>query len=179
MAIRKVAAKTRAPVQSAAARALKKYKATMAETLKEVKPPVEVKVKKRTPRVRLNFSNHGGGCCGMSHLSSFGATLTGNWYTHIDGGERRLEYVEDVANDLVKLVRTRSQRRTGCAEVVLTDDQMTQDDYLWHKALLKAGFVRVTRFLNSNSDNYCNIYHGPYGQPKAVRADPLVIDFKE
>lgn len=133
--------------------------------------------RKRLPR--LSFGNHGGGCCGMSHLLGFDETTKAHWSYCSDSygktPEERIEnYKEDLKLELLDLVLTKSKRPSGCVEVVLTDSQVIQDNFEHHKNLLAAGFTRVTRFYNSNSGNYCNIYHQPYGQPdKVSRRDPL------
>lgn len=83
---------------------------------------------------------HGGGCCGINHISGFG------------GGETK--------EHLLALIGTESRRRTRSMilEVVLTNGQCKQ--YPNHpKWLQELGFKLVSRFCNPNSGNICNVFH--------------------
>lgn len=89
---------------------------------------------------------HGGECCGITHVSNFDT------------------YSEPTADEL-KAAAEEFQRDHGGAsrdhmyEAVLTDNQLSWKDGFWRKQLKKAGFKKVTRFRNSNSGNYCNVFH--------------------
>lgn len=84
----------------------------------------------------MELNAHGGGCCGITHINSFG---TANIET------LRL-YLRQ--HDLVGF-------GSRMLEAVLTDAQAQH----WEAPLLNNGFVKVARFRNSNSGNFCNIYY--------------------
>jgi hypothetical protein len=70
--------------------------------------------------------------------------------------------------------------QSGLIEATLTDQQasekpMAKDPDNWHQILLKEGFRRVSRFKNSNTGNYINVYHLTVGQPRGRnrKADPF------
>lgn len=96
--------------------------------------------------------DHGGGCCGMTHVYEFpdlktDCTEKGNREAAIDG------FLSTVTQ-----TDTRHYANTGSHlyEVVLLDSQLRSG---WLYVLQKAGFRRVSRFLNSNSGNICNVFH--------------------
>ncbi len=82
------------------------------------------------------WAEHGGECCGMSHIHNIGGPTT---LSFID---RRLE---DFPHH-------------HCVEIVLTDNQI-KDSKALMKGIKKRGFKLVSRFLNDNSGNYCNVLH--------------------
>jgi hypothetical protein len=49
----------------------------------------------------------------------------------------------------------------GILEVILTDKFLKNHEHgaLWAKKLKEAGFKLVSRFLNKNSGNVCNVFH--------------------
>lgn len=92
----------------------------------------------------MHRQEHGGGCCGINHIYGFNAQSR-SWTFKL----------------LKEAIRQRKdERRSGLMEVVLTDAQaITYDEFLTQQK-----FYRVARFLNSNSGNYCNVYHLRTGQ---------------
>jgi len=120
----------------------------------------------------MNYGEHGGGCCGISHVSNFPYECSPIWETALD---RTLDesYREIRENVLQNYIDTISSRRgwhdesplpeelpknwkvNHLIKVVLTDQQML----MWAETLKKKGFRLVTRFLNSNSGNHCNVLH--------------------
>lgn len=74
---------------------------------------------------------HGGLCCGIKHKHDF--------------------YRNSTKRDLEPVKR-------GLTEIVLTDGQIVLlNDRAY--TYLKSKYRLVTRFFNSNSGNYCNIFH--------------------
>ena len=87
----------------------------------------------------MNFSEHGGGCCGVTHL------------LNMDTLER--SFRADLAH---KLTSFNEAYPTGRAlEVVLNRDQRGRH----RDELLNQGFVEVYAFHNSNSGNACFVYY--------------------
>ena len=86
------------------------------------------------------LSYHGGRCCGINHMHSFNGTET----------------VEDIK----KLIASTRQRATRgmLIEAVLTNGQCNYYPSLLTN-LQKVGFKLVSRFLNPNSGNICNVFH--------------------
>lgn len=102
---------------------------------------------------RLNLDEHGGGCCGAAHLWGF---------PHISPKRKNYCVTPAVAKDMLKRGIERFMEdnlddypRLGLIEVILTDGQL---DNGWKKILEDEGFVHHRRWLNSNSDNFCNLY---------------------
>lgn len=131
----------------------------------------------------MYVQGHGGYCCGIKHIWGFGVSLTRRlpaivaveqrdtaleMYKNIypsaapaeSSKDRFLRYVEFCKNTWPKQV----------IEVVLTD-YAHQTSYQsqrieWEPVLLEAGFVLVTKALNSNSRNNIYIYHLKTNQPQ-------------
>ena len=84
----------------------------------------------------MAVNGHGGECCGINHSHSYYGTL--------DHKKKQLD--SDVSNI----------RRGVLCEVVLTDDQLFDGfaGYLFQK-----GFRLVSRFVNSNSFHFVNVFH--------------------
>lgn len=97
--------------------------------------------------------DHGGACCGLSHLHEFPARAD------IDLVKRKIE------RELVELSRAAAYDYEGAdekipwkvfghaIEVVLTDAQMQ----VWSQDLKKFGFKLCYRWKNDNSGNHCNL----------------------
>jgi len=85
--------------------------------------------------------SHGGQCCGINNIYGFGATET-------------KERIQSLIN-----ISERNRRSRGMVfEVVLTNQQCK--NYPDHpKWLQELGFKLVTRFINPNSGNICNVFH--------------------
>lgn len=85
-------------------------------------------------------SSHGGRCCGINHISGFGAATT----------------KQDIVN---ALANTRQYERRGqLVEAVLTNRQLNSNPHLG-QILDETGFKLVSRFQNPNSGNICNVFH--------------------
>ncbi len=82
------------------------------------------------------WSEHGGECCGMTHIYNIGGPTT-------------LSYIDRQLQDLP---------HHHCVEIVLTDGQIRANKTIV-RGLKQRGFKLVSRFLNDNSGNYCNVLH--------------------
>lgn len=80
-------------------------------------------------------SRHGGGCCGIRHITGFGYK-DANSIKELDWCIKSV-----LANRLM--------------EVTLTDSQLK----VWWPELKKRGFKQKTRFRNSNSGNHVTVLH--------------------
>lgn len=103
----------------------------------------------------MRWDEHGGGCCGVSHIFDF-PTLS------VDKDE--VEHLNDIISSLLKSLKDINRDEntddplwsgefSHLFEIVLTDSQMD----IWAKTLKEKGFKYVTRWLNDNSGNYCNL----------------------
>jgi len=99
------------------------------------------------------FDEHGGGCCGISHVYWFPEDVNETWLNQ--QMTDAIEEVEDLATAQVERGGlTAWKGKFGHAiEVCLTDDQMV----VWAVTLKKKGFKLGLRWLNNNSGNYCNL----------------------
>lgn len=101
-------------------------------------------------------------CCGITHIYNFAPY--GN-------------SADNFIKEMQKIFDEQKDPEEGCPSglftVVLTDQQMDQETNLGKKAvecLKKFRFVRVDRFYNFDSGNYCNVFHKKYGQPNPLKA---------
>jgi hypothetical protein len=124
----------------------------------------------------MELEQHGGECCGVTHIFDFRNTSDAEvrrfkldvegflkWQyddNQIDGFE--IEPDPDGWEDRP------SKRKFSCVlEACLTDTQMM----FWAPHLKEAGFKVVNRFLNSNSGNVVNVLHyNPAGRRKIPAA---------
>ena len=84
--------------------------------------------------------NHGGGCCGIRHLSEFQVPY---------GGVISDAHIERLRLDIRRVPSGRA------VEVVLTDDQSRA----WAPILTALGFTPVYRFRNRNTGNLLTVYY--------------------
>jgi len=84
----------------------------------------------------MRYSQHGGRCCGIYHAYDF---VDG------DGSGRDLDWAIGQHDGLSNRV----------LEAIITDGQVAEHE----PDLLAEGFVKVARWLNGNSGNYCNAYY--------------------
>lgn len=105
----------------------------------------------------LSQSDHGGGCCGISHVSGFRST-----FSTTKEGQHLLEEDVDLLlkclEDSELFDKLFDSAHYHLIEIVLTDEQI-EDRKELVKKLKKAGFKLVSRFLNGNSGNFCNVLH--------------------
>lgn len=87
----------------------------------------------------MYVSNHGGGCCGIRHISGF----------HIGPIESH-RYLQRVLDNSES-----NAPRGRLIEIVLTDAQARN----YGPILGKHKFVLASRFRNANSGNICNVFH--------------------
>jgi hypothetical protein len=91
-----------------------------------------------------------------------------NKYTYVDAPE--LDYVEWVSEYTDKTHKEaydesvsefKNGEGGGILEVILTDKFLEDHEHgaLWAKKLKDSGFILVSRFLNTNSNNICNVFH--------------------
>lgn len=109
-----------------------------------------------------HLNGHGGSCCGINHILSF-------------GNYPAKEYLKSLDHAIASRMPVRQK---GLLEVVLTDAQIrgeSKEGLTWHEALLERGFVRVARFYNSGNST-CNVYHLIHGQDNLIgeRYDPVL-----
>jgi len=116
----------------------------------------------------MQLRSHGGSCCGIRHLSGFGA-----WGTKVNAGynslgrryetKTRLELFKGFMKQLEGSDFTTNRGAEGkLVEVVVTDSQVRSNPDI--PSVLKAyGFKFVTRFNNS-SGGMCNVFHKTTGK---------------
>lgn len=126
----------------------------------------------------LVIAGHGGGCCGIRHIHSFGNYM---------GGMSREDFILKALDSIVKAKLPDNQSNIvfmpGCSclscvraretrdpvrykkrqeewitavECVLAGDQYKT----WKKPLERCGFKEVFSFKNSNSRNMCHVFYG-------------------
>lgn len=98
------------------------------------------------------YYNHGGNCCGMKHIWGLGVEDLVTKRTFIK--EKLERNLNGVGNNGI------FYSNTACflTEIVLTDEQMGSMPKLL-QSMKELGFRRVSRFLNPNSGNVCNVFH--------------------
>lgn len=94
----------------------------------------------------LDVIEHGGGCCGMTHISDFPSIVDAE---NKKDRAAMIDAFDEALNDV-------GTNLSHCIEVVLIDDQLREG---WLRIIQKRGFKRVSRFRNSNSNNVCNVFH--------------------
>lgn len=90
----------------------------------------------------LFIDDHGGECCGITHLHNFWDVSPGDTFYHVDG------ILKDIRSD---------KNLPHLVEVVLNSPQKVGGKR--EKAILDHGFKLVNSFRNGNSNNMCYIYH--------------------
>lgn len=100
----------------------------------------------------LMYECHGGGCCGIVHISDFSSPqnrqkMSVGWLQ--SEVQEALDFLNDDENN--------PDNEDRVVEAVLIDEQL--DDDGWAPILKEVGFQPVSRFYNSNSGNYCNVFH--------------------
>lgn len=134
-------------------------------------------------RALMSLKGHGGQCCGIRHIYNLGASPKEACINNKNVKEAidwcNSKYYYEVSEEFVSFstfVKTTEcktngelfntmldqvfeEQESGCIEVVVSEEQEP-----WFKFLEKAGFKRVSEFGNSNSGNYCYVYHLYYGQ---------------
>ena len=100
----------------------------------------------------LNMAHHGGRCCGIKHLKDFDSAI-------------RIDDKVGHIRDVMTAWWSREDQTNGgdpndgrVVEATLTDEQLAITPE-WAPALRTVGFVPVSRFLNSNSDNMVTVFH--------------------
>lgn len=90
----------------------------------------------------MAYLNENHPCCGMEIIDDIGSDL-----------EQEIEeFFKEEVLDYIK------GGRRALFEITLTDNQMKNNKPLL-KIMKKHGFKRVSRFLNSNSNNNVNVFH--------------------
>lgn len=121
------------------------------------------------------YVEHGGDCCGVSHVVGFPPRPDKDGLREFNGA------CEDAINDICNSQEDEVDPDNfgHLLEAVLTDFQMTQ----WSKELHKQGWKLQRRWLNSNSSNFCNLLtwvtpsadddlkHLPYEWPSDAQCD--------
>ena len=107
----------------------------------------------------MNCEEHGGYCCGMSHVWGFQTvtdkvtedlmgTITSRVLRVEEEATENYDYEEDEEDVPWKVFG-------HCIEIVLTDSQMLHSG--WAPVLKEKGFKLCDRWFNDNSGNYCNL----------------------
>ena len=84
----------------------------------------------------MRYNTHGGYCCGINHAFDFNDD---------EGNGRGLDWA----------VRQHDGLSNRVLEAIIADNQIAEHE----PDLLAEGFVKVARWLNGNSGNYCNAYY--------------------
>src|SRR5688572_27900996 len=108
----------------------------------------------------MEYVEHGGNCCGASHVYNFSHVVDEREILFLDEAIRNaIETVEEGALDNCPWDEDTDQpivpwKKFGhLIEVVLTDQQMVN----WAATLKAKGFKLHRRWKNDNSGNYCNL----------------------
>lgn len=117
----------------------------------------------------LATEDHGGCCCGMTHLFEFPApdgTIADRVAVIQDGVDRILQ---NAYNDLGWLAKEKyasdGSDMRHCVEVVVTASQKVG----WQEALVDCGFTEVFSFVNSKSGNRCFVYLLETNRPESEK----------
>jgi hypothetical protein len=114
----------------------------------------------------MTFEDHGGGCCGIRHISEFpdDEDLRDEFNVSRVKLEHKLKLIDCHVQRCIK-----DQGDKGVAvEAVLAKYQFR----FWERALQRYGFRKVFEFLNSNSGNICRVYYYcPGNQPNKGEAN--------
>lgn len=115
----------------------------------------------------MYLEEHGGGCCGITHIYDF-------WNTSERGVASLRKYINTFLDKTYLGAQgdgweledgcILTKRKFSCVlEACLTDQQMV----FWAPIMKEIGFRIVNRFLNSNSGNCVNVLHyNPAGRRK-------------
>jgi hypothetical protein len=115
----------------------------------------------------MNWEDHGGSCCGVTHIVNFGDVATKRVAINqirSTISDHQEEYSEEDYDDEGEPYENNYRKRAHLYEATLIDVQLTANDNRWAKALKEVGFKPVSRFLNSNSGNVVTVFHLNYGQ---------------
>lgn len=119
----------------------------------------------------MQLRAHGGGCCGIYHISGFdndpatrwpASTITNPLMVGSNDPRRIIELREGTYREVLNILCTcwdQNPRYPGeggrrILEAHLVDAQIR----LWHPVLLANGFKKVVRYYNRNSGNHVNMY---------------------
>lgn len=117
----------------------------------------------------LNISSHGGYCCGMRHIYRFSPVLP-------DGAVLTEEVLRSALETAInRLMVPQKKGFNLLMEVVLNDTQLVEQKCL-APILKEFGFKLVTRFLNSNSGSWCNVFHLETA-PEQAKFKPLPFEW--
>ncbi len=107
------------------------------------------------------MEDHGGCCCGISHLYEFPLLAdkawldreVDHWMESLDKSHRENNREYNYYNDEGVDTIPQNFKFSHLIEVTLTDHQLIP----WKDLLKKKGFRHVSRHLNHNSGNYVNL----------------------
>lgn len=130
------------------------------------------------------LSAHGGGCCGISHIHGFGGSGAiskrngSSGPKNADEAEARIRFL--ISKYWKDTGRRLDDKKSRLYEIVLKTSQCKQ----WQPIIERIGFVKVTDFLNTNSNNRCHVFHlaigptnmGPYISPYREEPEGPVPD---
>lgn len=122
----------------------------------------------------LNYTQHGGGCCGIYHLYGFDEVDLDDPWGEPKGTEITFSDKIEVINYYLNIITADHGAPYGsekhlCIEVVLANFQWKE----WERAIQRCGFKKKLEFLNSNSQNQCRIYLLAVNQSKPVKQKPI------
>jgi len=122
------------------------------------------------------YRSHGGGCCGISHVSSIGVSpIAANRYGIFSGSSRQC---------LERIITTHGTTTPRTLEVVTAEGDGRNQTSAWEDTLVSLGFQKVTSFINSNSNNVCTVWHrhpeltlyGEESQPERVEQVERIVE---
>lgn len=123
----------------------------------------------------MDYNEHGGRCCGISHAWSIGNTpaVTSRFEGHLVTAEQRLR----------RVIATHGTHAERVLEVVTAEGEDTSQTTAWEDTLVELGFQKVSSFLNGNSQNVCTVWHkhpaltlyGNERQPGQVRVQEVEV----
>jgi hypothetical protein len=111
------------------------------------------------------IEQHGGSCCGITHVIGFEHAPTRNLKNSLNMILRtwREDMYEGRYNDDTGEYEDVPDTFNCVLEATLTDDQMVNG---WAPEMKARGFKLVNRFKNSNSGNYVNVLHFSPAEPR-------------
>ena len=104
-------------------------------------------------------NDHGGSCCGITHLIEFAYRPSENHFKALKEETKEItdnlidRWNEGHCDDEENICDEWEGPYGHCIEAVLTDAQLKE----WGCEMKKQGWKLVFRFLNDNSNNICNL----------------------
>lgn len=132
----------------------------------------------------MRWTNHGGGCCGIMHVSdmNYGPADSNDDHTGRNGRSREC---------LTRILTHVLPRENNQRVVEVTTSSENDQTENWTEELLAHGFRRVCSFYNSNSGNTVTVWHKhpnlvlygdapqPFMPPPPIRPEvrPVLVEY--